>query len=121
VIKKSINDINKERYTSRDKVKYLGVFETTKKLTHPKHLFNESINDLGLHIHLFVSVPTWFTYEVVRYQIVDNIDEYILNTRKECSLLVGNEKSEYFDTKNFIKYHSKQFWNRDKGFILTNI
>lgn len=121
VIKKSLRDIRNEYYLTDKQFKYLGVFETREQLGYSNYLFEEEIKDLGLHIHLFVSPPKWVPYESIRYSLVKNIGQYIMKNQNKISLLIGNEKTEYFDIKSFSKYHSKQFWDRNKDFIISNI
>ena len=121
-VKKVLRDIRNQNMITNKEMKYIGVFETSSQLTKTNRLFEENIIDIGLHIHLFVSVPRWFTYETIRFPLVNRIDNHIMKRNSKVSMWIGDEKTDFDDIDRFVLYHTKQFQDtRSKEFILSNL
>lgn len=122
VLKKVFRDLFKQYILQKKDLEYLGVIETSSKLSRPSSLFEEDIIDLGLHLHLFVSVPNYFTYDTVRFLMVKSFGDYLIRKKTNLNLLIGEERTSFYDFDKFSYYHTKQFFRtRSNEFVVSNI
>lgn len=121
-IRQSLNNIRNFYGVTNKEFKYIGVIETSSKFTKEEYLFDENIDDVGLHIHLFVSSPEQIKSEMVRDTITHFIKRHITSKNEEISLWVGDDVIEIYERRDFFEYHTKQLSiDRGKDFIVTNM
>lgn len=121
-VKQSLNKIRNHYGVTNDELKYVGIIETSSKLSKKEYLFDEDIIDLGLHIHLFVSSPKSIDNKTIKDFICSGLERNITSKSPEIKLWVGDDKFDMYDIGNFFKYHTKQFSiDRSMEFVITNI
>lgn len=137
------NHPNYQPNIENELVKYFCVFETNQYFNLNQwndFLTNERLY-LGLHFHLFLSCPDhlqWFSIKDLSTRIKwelrslkhkrECISEYELTTLKGISDIQSEKETDEEQsvltsyTKDFIRYHTKQFFERPtKEMILTNL
>ncbi|MDG1037123.1 MAG: hypothetical protein P8O87_09825 [Crocinitomicaceae bacterium] len=121
-VKQSLNKIRNHYGITNNELKYVGIIETSSKLSKKEYLFDEDIIDMGLHIHLFVSSPLTIDYETIKEYISTGIKRSIMSKGSEIGLWVGDDKIDIYDPINFFSYHTKQFSiDRSMEFVVTNL